>query len=309
MNAPIRHATDDQLQDWLDGRLSREQLTRLEAHLDACPACRGEAETWRALVAELSSLPALEPRPGFSGRVLDGVGRSPEPRLSLAARVRGLVASWRRPDSATHPTPTALQDLLDGALAGRSARLVRSHLAACASCRDEARSWDAVLRGVAAMPRYAPSAGFADAVMARVQVAQAAPARVALVRRALDRVRALAGPQRRRAWAAAAGIALAPTVTAALVAYVVFSHPLVTVGTLASFLWIKGGAALGALASGLGTTVVQSAPLFGAWSTIGSLALSPTAAGASLLGFSALTLTSAWVLYRNVFTPAYGRSA
>jgi hypothetical protein len=130
-----------------------------------------------------------------------------------------------------------------------------------------------------------------------------------LARGALDRVRAFAGPQRRRAWAAAAGVALAPAVTAALVAYVVFSHPLVTVGTLASFLWIKGGAALGTLASGFGTTVLQSTPLFGAWSAIGSLALSPTAAGASLLGFSALTLTSAWVLYRNVFTPAYGRSA
>src|SRR5438067_155314 len=139
MNDPIRHATDDQLQDWLDGRLSREQLTRLEAHLDACPACRGEAEMWRTLVAELSSLPALEPRPGFSGWVLDGVGRQPEPRVSLAARVRGLVASWTRPAPTTHPAPTALQDLLDGALAGRSARLVRSHLAACASCRDEAR--------------------------------------------------------------------------------------------------------------------------------------------------------------------------
>src|SRR6476646_3721256 len=120
MSDPIRHATDDQLQDWLDGRLSREQLTRLEAHLDACPACRGEAETWRALVAELSSLPALEPRQGFSGRVLDAVGRRPEPRLSLAARARALVRSWGRPDAQAHPTASALQDLLDGALRGRS---------------------------------------------------------------------------------------------------------------------------------------------------------------------------------------------
>src|SRR5207244_1320916 len=102
-------------------------------------------------------------------------------------------------------------------------------------------------------------------------------------------------------------------VTAALVAYAVFSHPLVTMGTHASFLSIKGGALVAAVGGGVMSTLMQSAALFRAWTVVGSLAQSPAAAGASLLAFSGLTLASAWVLYRNVFSApvarAYAKSA
>lgn len=299
MNDAIRHLTDDQIQEWLDGRLDRPVGARLEAHLEACARCRVEVEAWRAVITELAALAPLAPPPGFGGRVLDAVGRHAEAKASLADRVRGWLTRSDR--AKAHPGAAALQDFLDGALRGGSARTVRAHLAACSSCRTEARAWSGVMESLAALPQLAPEAPIADAVMARVRLPEPSPARAAMARRVLDRARAFAGPRRRRAWAAAAGIALAPAVTAALVAYTVFSHPLVTLGTIGSFVSIKAAALLGAAGSAVATALMQSAPLFRAWTVVGALTHSPATAGASLLACSGLTVVSAWVLYRNVY--------
>ena len=48
--------------------------------------------------------------------------------------------------------------------------------------------------------------------------------------------------------------------------------------------------------------LIESASILRAWSAVGTL--SPTAAGAGLLGACALTLASAWVVWRNVLAPA-----
>ena len=139
--------------------------------------------------------------------------------------------------------------------------------------------------------------------MAQVRLPEPAPARVALARRLAIHVRALAGPRRRKAWVAAAGVALAPAITVGLIAYTVFSHPLVTVGSLATFVWLKGSAVAAALGGGVVTSLTQSATLFRAWTTLGTLISSPAAAGAALLAFSALTLTAVWVLYATCSRP------
>jgi hypothetical protein len=60
------------------------------------------------------------------------------------------------------------------------------------------------------------------------------------------------------------------------------------------------------------SSFVESATIFQAWTTVATLARSPATAGAGLLGFSMLTLASAWVLYRNLFNApvrAYAKSA
>jgi hypothetical protein len=249
------------------------------------------------LMGELSSLDELEPGSAFRGRVLDGVARretAPE-RAPLAARVR----AWLAPSG--HPEPARLQDFVDGALGGRAASALRRHLTDCAHCRAEAQRWAALVGELAALQPLAPSPGFAQAVMRHVRIAPAPGTAHALGRRLLGRARALAGPRRRRAWAAAAGVACTPVATAGMIAYVVFSHPLVTVGGLASFAWLKGSTLVTTAAGGLGTGLIGSASTFRAWSTVQSL--SPTAAGAGLLGVCALTLASAWVVYRNVIAP------
>jgi anti-sigma factor RsiW len=295
MSRSDRHLTDEHIQDWLDGRLTAPEAAQTEAHVDACPRCRAEVDGWRALLGELAGLGELAPHAGFSGRVLDAVGGA-SARVSSVARVR----AWLTPPP--HPDSIRLQDFADGTLGRRSAAAVRRHLDGCADCRADAQRWVALVDGVRALPRLAPSPGFAQAVMRQVRVAPApAPAR-AIARRTLDRVRALAGPRHRLAWAAAAGVAFTPVVTVALLAYAVFSHPLVTVGNLAAFVWIEGSELATAAGGGLVAGLIESASIFRAWSAVGTL--SPTAAGAGLLGACALTLASAWVVWRNVLAPA-----
>jgi anti-sigma factor RsiW len=307
-----RHLSDERIQDWLDGRLSAADASRVEAHVEACPGCRAEVEGWRTLMSDLGGLETLAPHAGFRGRILDAVAAqaaTPAPdRIGLAARMRAWLG---RAGSAEHAAPALLQDLVDGALMGRSAAAVRTHVEGCAACRAEARRWAALVDGVRALPRLTPSPGFAQAVMSRVQIAPAA--KPSLRRRLRDRARALTARAgtgaladtrtggRRLAWAAAAGFAFTPVVTAGLIAYAVFSHPLVTLGNLATFAWIEVGELVGTAGGGLVTGLVESASLFRAWSAVE--ALSPTAAGAGFLGVCALTLASAWVVWRNVLAP------
>ena len=288
----LPHLTDERIQDWLDGRLSASEVARIEGHVDACPRCRAEVEGWQSLMGELSVLGELSPRSGFGGRVLDAVGGSAPERVSLAARVRSWLAA------PPHPDPLRLQEFVDGTLGRRRARMVRRHLAACSDCRAEGQRWVALVDGLAALPRHAPSPGFAHAVMSQVRIAPAGATAHSLGRRLRDRARALAGPRQRMAWAAAAGVAFTPVVTVGLIAYAVFSHPLVTVGNLATFVWLEGSALAGTLGGGLLGGVLESASIFRAWSAVD--ALSPSTAGAGLLAVCALTLTSAWVVYRNV---------
>lgn len=307
----IGHLTDERIQEWLDGRLSRPEAARVQTHLDGCARCRAEAEVWKSLVADLSSLPALVPAVDFSGRVLSELEHeSGKSRWAQGVRVWLSRKFGTDPDRASvHPDTASLQEFLEGALRGRqSARLLR-HLTACESCRREAKAWSAMFTELDTLLQLVPSADFARQVMARVRLPEPAPARVALLRRALDRARAMAGPRRRRAWAAAAGAALTPMLTTWLVAYAVFSHPLVTVGNLGAFIWLKGSALAGMLGSSVLAGLIDNAAVFRTWTAVGSLTSSPATAGAGLLVFSILTLAATWVLYRNLFStssePAY----
>ena len=303
----VDHLSDERIQDWLDGRLAASETGRIEEHLDHCPRCRAEVEGWQAMMGELAGLEEIAPPAGFSGRVLDAMAArtaAPAP-APLAARV-GAWLRGLRADPLAHPAPELLQDFVDGALARRRAGAIRGHLSGCATCRAEAQRWAALADGLAALPRLAPSAGFAHAVMREVRLAPT-PARPAL-RRLLDRVRALqpGAPSRavgrRRAWAAAAGVAFTPVVTVGLIAHTVFSHPLATAGNLAAFAWLKGTALVAAAGGGLATGLIESASVFRAWSAMETL--SPATAGAALLAVCAMTMASGWVLYRNVITPA-----
>lgn len=311
------HLSDERIQDWLDGRLSTAEAAHVEAHTHACPRCRSEVEAWRALMADLSTLERLSPQPAFRTRVLEAAPRSAHAgaspaegaaRLPLAARVRARIAGMAEragvPTAWTsgHVPPERLQAFVDGALGRAPAAAVRRHLGACAGCRSEAQRWAALTGALGALSRLAPSPGFADAVMRHVRVVPAqGPARSRALRLA-DRARVYATVRPRRAWAAAAGFAFTPAVTAALVAYAVFSHPLVTLDSLAAFAWLKGSALVSGVASSIAAGVVEGASLVGAWSAVDAFSPSPGTAGAALLAFCALTLTSVWVVYRNVIT-------
>jgi anti-sigma factor RsiW len=297
------HLGAEALQAFLDGALSPAERARAEEHLSSCARCAAEVDGWRQLFEGIEDLPVLAPRAGFADRVVAGI-ETPEP-LTWAARVRTALGTHLVPDG--HVDDERLQDLAAGALAARQETRLRAHLDACPECASRAQSWSTVLAHLDGLGRFAPSEAFAARVMAEVRVPvpaaapvpAPAPARVPEWRRMVARVRALV-PRSRRAWATISGVAVTPVVTLGLVLWTVLTHPAITAAGLASFAWWKAQE-LGSLVWGAATArALQSTQLFGLFSWIRSLALSPTALVALFLAFSAGTLAAAWVLYRNL---------
>ncbi len=294
------HLTAERIQALLDGQLPPGEAVRTREHVDTCARCRSEVEAWEALFGELCELPELAPSAGFQERVM---AAAPAARaLPWAARVRGWLglAPVYGPDM--HPRGIDLQDLLDGTLGRRRAAAVDGHVRVCSTCRHEVEALAGVVTALERLPLHAPAEGFADRVMERVRVPEPAPVLARLGHRALARVREVLSLRTRRAWAAVAGVALTPTLITAMVAWVVFSHPLVTVSGLGYFLWLQGSH-LAAAALQWGAAAATGSPLlFRAWQALKGLSVAPSTAATAFVVFSALTVMAVWVLYRNLFT-------
>lgn len=291
------------MQAYLDGDLPAGEVDLVRAHLDGCPRCRSEVEGWQLLFDDLGDLPTLSPSPAFRERVLASVERT-APR---SAGVRGLLGLERRSPGAEHVGPGRLQDFLEGTLAARSAARVETHLADCAVCRSELAAFREVDIALSALPRHAPSAGFAEGVMAGLRVEQLARVAMAPTTRverfaaaARSWVRSLV-PSTRQGWAAAMGVAMGPAVVVALVLQAIFAHPLVTPSNLVSFV------ALQLRELGSGASALLARPLVAeAIDALGPLVASPTLLAALITALSGLTVAAAWTLYRNVFSSSPG---
>lgn len=298
LDGKLRHPTSEQLQEFLDQGLSSAEEAKVREHLSACPHCRSEAEAWSLLFEELGSLPALEPGPAFSTGVLEGL-EVPKP---LGERVRSWAARARSAETADEHIPAeGLQDYLENLLPPLPSSRLESHLAACDTCRGELEEWRTFLGSFEGLRRFSPGAGFADRVMAQVKVPAPVPARswTSVPARALGWARGLL-PQTRRGWAVASGVASAPTISIAALLYLVFSHPLTTVGTLSAYAYWKVSALFGSVFSGLIGRAMESLAAFRAYSLVEALLGSPLLVGVGGLIFSLLSAGALWVLYRNL---------
>jgi hypothetical protein len=222
--------------------------------------------------------------------------------------VRALVGGRRAARGAGDHVPAGrLQDFLEGSLAARSTADVEAHLADCAVCRSELASFREVSMALSALPRHAPSPGFAEGVMAGLRVEQMARVAMAPTSRT-ERLAAAARswgraliPSGRRGWAAAMGVALGPAVVVTLIIQAVFAHPLVTPSNLASFLALQfqkltsGAAALLARPS-VAALLDVAAPVLD----------SPVLLAAVATALSGLTAAASWTLYRNVLSSPLG---
>jgi hypothetical protein len=112
-------------------------------------------------------------------------------------------------------------------------------------------------------------------------------------------------PGSRRGWAIAGGVASAPTITLGALIFLVFSHPLLNLGTFTAYVSWKASDLFGTLLS----TAMESAVVFRIFEFLESLALSPTTLGLGGLGLSLLGAAALWVLYRNLLTPSDDRYA
>jgi anti-sigma factor RsiW len=297
------HLSAERLQALLDGEIPDREAVAARAHVDACPRCRAEMESWEVLFEDLSELPRLVPSAAFRERILDSLPRRAGARGRMRALAHGLLGVEGERPHAGHVGSARLQDLMDGRLAARTAARVEAHLDACAVCRLELDGFRALAGALATLPQLAPSEDFSERVMARIRIGELARAALAPTTRR-ERVFAWlrrAVPTTPRGWAAALGASVAPVVTLVLVVYSVFSHPLVTLGSLTSFARLKGSALAERALGGVGAGWFESPAVLQAWTFLVEAFRSPTLAAASAALLSGLTMAALWVLYRNVF--------
>jgi anti-sigma factor RsiW len=306
----MRHLTSEQIQEFLDQRLTPREEATVREHLGACARCQSEAEAWSLLFSDLGSLPELDPGPAFSREVLHNA----PVRDSVGEETRGWLGARKgRRREESHIPVGSIQDYLENLLPAQPAARLEAHLASCASCREEVQGWTRLLGSFQPLGHFAPRAGFAERVMAQVLVPAPVPMRAgrwtSLPGRTLAWARTFL-PKTRHGWAVAGGLASAPTITMATLIYLVFSRPLLTLGNLGSYLLWKASALVDALGSTLSTAVLESALLFRVYSFWGPLTQSPLFLGLGGLAFSLVSAGALWVLYRNlIITPSDDRYA
>ncbi len=127
----------------------------------------------------------------------------------------------------------------------------RDHLLGCADCLTQVERLREIAVALAALPRFAPSAAFADAVMARVSVAPAA------VRRWL--------PATRAGWLRLAAALLIPLIPVLALAAWLLSRPLVTAPALLGWAGDQLRESFWAAVLAIGGAAVRS----GLWDSVG----------------------------------------
>ena len=298
---PDTHLTAERIQAFLDEALSNEERAEVREHVTFCGGCYAELDTWRLLYSELSELPELSPAPGFATRVLSALGPA-VPGAEMDRPLLGWLQQWAA-RTAEHIEPGRLQDYVESLLpAGQMAR-VSAHLEACGTCRSEEAKWKELTHGLEHLPELAPSKAFHGRVMAQLVIGDLVrtPAPSYARRRAIAWAERLI-PRTQRAWAVISGVAVTPVTVVASLTYAVFSNPLVTPGSLASFLWWKVSAGVTALVGVFADGFVESSIAFYSYSVLGALADAPVVTAMGAVSLAVATSLSGWVLYRNLIT-------
>jgi anti-sigma factor RsiW len=196
----------------------------------------------------------------------------------------------------THLTEEAIEQLVDGLLGGDELQRAEVHLSTCAACAAEVDASRVFFAALAQLPRFAPSAEFADLVMAKVQVEPRASPVFAWIRHW--------APETRRGWTLLVAALLAPMLPLIGFAAWVVSSPVLTAGAVLQWVAVQGRSVAvdtaGAVARwGMGTGI--SAWAESAYAAARSI---PTDTLALTLIVLAVAIPlSAWSLVRLVRTP------
>lgn len=203
------------------------------------------------------------------------------------------------PYSFGHVPQWTLELFAEDALPAEERDEVRAHVDRCGHCTAELEASRAFLASLAGLHAFEPPAGFADAVMARVNLRPEGSPVLVRVRRWL--------PVTRRGWMTLFGIMMAPLGSLVALAAWLLSHPLVTVGGLWSMGQEWGEEAGRSLLSGVSRLAVES----GAWEwgtrVVETVWANPFGTVTLVMAFMALaTPVSAWSLVRLLRTPVGG---
>jgi anti-sigma factor RsiW len=198
-------------------------------------------------------------------------------------------------DSPQHPTPERLQALVEETLDEADRVVVQSHVASCTHCQAELQEWRSLFTALAGLPQHAPSAGFAERVMAGIAVGEPWSVRV------LELLRRLV-PSTTAGWAFATAFMALPVLAGTGVLVWLMSQP----GVTAQGLWliVANGllGAAGSAGSWLWSQWLQS-PL-AVYAADAFQAISGRSGGTIGLAFvllATVTAGSVWILYENLF--------
>lgn len=201
-----------------------------------------------------------------------------------------------------HPSEWELELLAEDALPPADQPSVLEHLAICSRCEAEVDSLRSLTDALGALPRFAPSAGFNEAVMARVIVT---PQRAWILERIAHRL-----PATRSGWSLFSLWAFIPALAAlAGVFWVGDQYPSLTFGS--AFEWVLGNSrSVGWSLVTEAVVWVMDSPL-PAWSNTFVLRLTQLGDGLLVTGAAALAIAiplSVWTLMQLLRTPMENRS-
>jgi hypothetical protein len=74
----LKHLTDDEIQNYLDGNLPEEKTLWIKHHLESCSACRQALEQYKSLYEGLQEEKGFELSKGFAKTVLKQIPTEPE---------------------------------------------------------------------------------------------------------------------------------------------------------------------------------------------------------------------------------------
>jgi len=124
----LKHLTDLEIQDFLDGNLSREIALVTERHLETCPLCRQAVKQYQSVYAGLDQDKGFELSKGFAKSVVkmlpaQGEAKSPFGLLTVFLMILGAIVAAgvtvRYVD--LRPLGSALSHLLPGPRLGSGA--------------------------------------------------------------------------------------------------------------------------------------------------------------------------------------------
>jgi anti-sigma factor RsiW len=205
-------------------------------------------------------------------------------------------------DALNHPTAERLEAYVEETLDGADRAVVRSHLATCARCQAEVVEIQSLFEALSGLPELAPSAGFANRVMAGVRVRRPVADRVA------DWIEQVL-PSTNRGWAVAAGAVALPVLASAALVWWILSQP----GVSAQNLVLFGGAVASDALAGAWTWVWTAFAGSSLAAHLESLVAALDSLGRGGLGlaavmFATLTFASIYILYENLFRPSARRT-
>lgn len=201
-----------------------------------------------------------------------------------------------------HPSVERLNAFVEHGLDESERAGVDAHLAACSRCREEVAELGSLFMALSELPRFAPSAEFADRVMAGVRV------RKPVVVSAGEWAERLT-PQSTRGWAAAAAVLALPVLGATLLVAWIMAQP----GVTSQGLWTLATTFAGeALTSGWHWAWTRFAETAVAGYLVRVAAVVESVGrdeiGLALVMFATLTAGSIYVLYQNLFRTEARRS-